>query len=112
MIIKGKLYDYLKWIAQILLPAAGALYFGLAGQLGLPNADTVVGSLAVIGTFLGAILGFSTVQYNKSDEKYDGDFTIERAPDGDTATLSVGLSKGGAELVEKDELKFKLKKPE
>ena len=36
MSMSNKTYDILKWIAMYLLPAAGTLYFALAGIWGLP----------------------------------------------------------------------------
>lgn len=63
--MKNRTYDILKWIAQILLPALGTLYFGLAAIWGLPYADKVVGTVTVADTFLGVCLGISTSQYNK-----------------------------------------------
>lgn len=66
-ILTDKTYDVLKWVALILLPAMGALYFGLAGIWGFPYGEQVVGTITVIDTFLGAILGISTVQYNKKE---------------------------------------------
>lgn len=63
--LTNKTYDILKWIAQIVLPALGALYFGLSSIWGLPFGEEVVGTIAVIDTFLGALLGISTAQYNK-----------------------------------------------
>lgn len=65
MKMSNAVYDCLKWIAQILLPALGALYFGLAGIWGFPFAEEIVGTLAVIDTFLGVILGISSMNYNK-----------------------------------------------
>lgn len=65
-ILTDKTYDVLKWVALILLPAIGALYFGLAGIWSFPYGEQVVGTITVIDTFLGAILGISTVQYNKT----------------------------------------------
>ena len=62
----NKTYDLLKWIAQYFLPAAGALYFGLAGIWGLPYGEQVVGTLVVLDTFLGALLGVSTSSYKKT----------------------------------------------
>ena len=62
----NKTYDLLKWIAQYFLPAAGALYFGLAGIWGLPYGEQVVGTLVVVDTFLGALLGVSTSSYKKT----------------------------------------------
>jgi len=66
-IMTNKTYDVLKWVALILLPAMGALYFGLAGIWNFPYGEQVVGTITVIDTFLGAILGISTVQYNKKE---------------------------------------------
>jgi uncharacterized membrane protein YuzA (DUF378 family) len=64
-ILSDKAYDILKWVALVLLPALGALYFGLAGIWGFPYGEQIVGTITVIDTFLGVILGISTIQYNK-----------------------------------------------
>lgn len=68
--MSDKLYDVLKWIAMYLLPALGTLYFALAGIWGLPYGEQIVGTITAVDTFLGVILGISTVQYKKrSDSK-------------------------------------------
>lgn len=66
-LLSNKQYNILKWVALILLPAMGALYFGLAGIWNFPYGEQIVGTITVIDTFLGAILGISTVQYNKKE---------------------------------------------
>lgn len=58
-------YDRLKFVAQILLPALGTLYFALAGIWGFPYGEQIVGTITAVDTFLGALLGISTYQYNK-----------------------------------------------
>ena len=63
--MSNKVYDTLKWIAMYLLPALGTLYFALAGIWGLPYGEQIVGTITAVDTFLGVILGISTVQYNK-----------------------------------------------
>lgn len=63
--LNNKLYDVLKWIAQIVIPAIAALYFGLANIWELPYGEEIVGTLTVLDAFLGALLGISTVQYKK-----------------------------------------------
>lgn len=68
MTISNKAYDILKWIAQYLLPAAGTLYFAIAGIWGLPYAEQVVGTITAVDTFLGVILGVSAAKYNKAKE--------------------------------------------
>lgn len=64
--LSNKTYDTLKWIAQILLPALGTLYFALAGIWHFPYGEQIVGTITAIDTFLGVVLGISTAQYNKA----------------------------------------------
>ena len=66
-LLSNKQYDILKWVALVLLPALGSLYFGLAGIWGFPYGEQIVGSITVVDTFLGVILGISTVQYNNKE---------------------------------------------
>ena len=63
--MSNKVYDALKFVAQILLPAIATLYFALAQIWGLPYAEEIVGTLTAIDCFLGALLGISTAQYKK-----------------------------------------------
>ena len=65
MRLSNQVYDILKFIAQIVLPALGTLYFALASIWGLPYGEEIVGTLTAIDAFLGALLGVSTAQYNK-----------------------------------------------
>ncbi len=66
--LNNKLYDILKYIAQIVLPAIGTLYFALAQIWKLPLGEEIVGSITAIDTFLGVLLGISSIQYNKEDK--------------------------------------------
>lgn len=61
----NNLYDKLKWTVLIGLPAISALYFGLSQIWGLPYAEQVVGTIAVIAVFGGTVLGISSHNYNK-----------------------------------------------
>lgn len=65
--MSNKIYDILKWIAQIVLPALGTLYFALASIWGFPYGEQIVGTITAIDTFLGAILGVSNHMYKKED---------------------------------------------
>lgn len=69
MKLTNKTYDVMKFVAQILLPAAGTLYFALASIWNLPYAEQVVGTITAVDTFLGAVLGISTANYNKAGGK-------------------------------------------
>lgn len=67
MKLSNKVYDILKWIAMIFIPAVSALYFGLSQIWGFPYGEEIVGTLAVIDTFLGALLGISSSKYWKEN---------------------------------------------
>ena len=64
--LSNKTYDALKWIAMYLLPALGTLYFALAGIWKFPYGEEIVGTITALDTFLGVLLGISTVQYRKN----------------------------------------------
>lgn len=71
MTMSNKVYDVLKYIAQIVLPAFGALYFALAKIWNFPYGTEVVGTIAAIDTFLGALLKLSSDQYHKENQPPD-----------------------------------------
>lgn len=66
MKLNDKIYNILKWVALCVLPAISTLYFALSGIWGFPYGEQIVGTIAAVNTFLGALLGISTVQYSKS----------------------------------------------
>lgn len=66
--MSNKTYDVLKFVAQILLPALGTLYFALASIWNLPYGEQIVGTITAVDAFLGAVLGISTKKYNEGDK--------------------------------------------
>ena len=102
----NKVYDILKFIAQIVLPAAGTLYFALAGIWGFPYGEQVVGTIAAIDAFLGAMLGISSVQYYKDGKDIDGTITIEGDPNGGNIMLSVSDDISIEDVIAKQNMKF------
>ena len=80
--MNNKTYDTLKFIAQIVLPGLGTLYFALAGIWGFPYAEQVVGTITAIDAFLGLLLGLSSNSYYKNGKDTDGTLMID--PSGDT----------------------------
>ena len=68
MILNNKVYDVLKFIAQIVLPAIATLYITVANIWGLPYGEQISGTVMAIDTFLGALLMISTNAYNKQLE--------------------------------------------
>lgn len=65
MKLSNKVYDILKFIAQIVLPAVATFYVTIAGIWGLPLGDEISRTVMAIDTLLGAILMISSHQYNK-----------------------------------------------
>ena len=68
MKMSNKLYDVLKYIAQIVLPALGTLYFALAKIWAFPYGAEIVGTITAVDAFLGALLKISTDQYNQEQQ--------------------------------------------
>lgn len=69
MKMSNKVYDILKYIALIVLPALGTLYFALAKIWGFPYGEEIVGTITAVDAFLGALLKISTDQYNKLENQ-------------------------------------------
>lgn len=65
MKINDKLYDVLKWVAILLLPALSTFIAYVFPLWGIPYGDEIAKTLTALGVFLGAILGLSTIQYKK-----------------------------------------------
>lgn len=72
MIMNNKVYDVLKWVAQLFLPAVGTLYAALAGIWGFPYGEQIMSTILAIDTFLGAILGISNANYKKTISAEEG----------------------------------------
>jgi hypothetical protein len=83
-------YDLIRRIVEIILPGAGALYFGASGIWGeavFPNPDKVVGTIAILVVFLGLVLSLSRKNYTPPEPPANtvGSFVInttdvDRAP--------------------------------
>ena len=97
MTLSNKAYDTLKWIAQILLPGLGTLYFALSYIWGPPYCEQVVGTLSAVTVFIGMLLGLSAA-------KYPGDGTIKMQG----ATYKTKLSIPIDELTEKKSVVLKV----
>lgn len=63
MKLNDNMYDILKYMAQIVLPAVATLYFAISGIWGLPFGEEIVGTITAIDCFLGALLGLSSTKY-------------------------------------------------
>lgn len=68
MKMSNKVYDVLKYIAQIVLPAIATFYFAVASIWGLPYPEQIVGTITAVDTLLGALLMISSMNYKEDNE--------------------------------------------
>lgn len=80
--IPPKLYDFLKYVALVILPAIAALVLGLGVILDWSAATATAGVVTLVDTFLGAILGKSASNFKQQDAPVFGDLIVEQDVDG------------------------------
>jgi hypothetical protein len=73
MHLPDKVYDVLKWLVCIVIPALTTAYVGLSAVWGWPYAEPIAKTSAIICTLLGSILGISTITYNKQIPEGDSE---------------------------------------
>ena len=69
MKLPNKLYDILKWIDLIALPALTTAYVGLSKIWGFPYATEIAETSAVVCVLIGALLGISTAEYRAANAR-------------------------------------------
>ena len=67
--LKNKLYDKLKWVSILFLPALATFYGLVSKTWGLPYGEQIVITINGLGVFIGTIIGISTVNYNKGKDE-------------------------------------------
>lgn len=110
-LLSNKVYDTLKIIALIILPAFGTFYFAIAQIWGLPAADEVVKSIIAFDTFLGVIVKLGDASYNASEARYDGQLVVQPNEDGTGGMVNLELHERNPETIakEQDEVILKVK---
>ena len=98
MKISDRLYDVLKWVVLVVIPALATCYVALSAIWGWPYADEIAKTAAAVCTLLGALLGISTAQYNK-DEKKPPDYDWED----DTDTYDAALVNAAVQAEEQNQ---------
>ena len=69
MIFNNKAYDVLKWIASVCLPALASFVLVLGQIWGWTDLTVPIGAtVAALATFLGALLGISSIKYKQQNE--------------------------------------------
>lgn len=63
MTLNNKVYNVLKWIALIALPALSTLVMSLGDIWAIPHKAEIALTITAVDTFLGVLLGISTASY-------------------------------------------------
>ena len=69
MKMSNSVYDILKFVAQIVLPAVATLWAALGKIWGWPLVTEITATICAVDTFLGALLGISSYQYNQQEKQ-------------------------------------------
>lgn len=65
MKLPDKVYDILKWVALLALPAISVFYATIGPVWNLPNVNEVVTTINACSVLVGALIGISTISHNK-----------------------------------------------
>ena len=66
MKLNDKIYNVLKWVVLICIPAFTSAYVGFDSLFNWGYGDIVAKASAIICTLIGALIGISTAEYNKN----------------------------------------------
>lgn len=67
MRLPDKVYQILKWICLICLPALAVFYFTLSKIWGLPYGAEIPATINAVAVLIGALIGISQISYNKEN---------------------------------------------
>jgi uncharacterized membrane protein YfbV (UPF0208 family) len=70
MKIPNNVYDVLKWIAILFLPALAILVRTVFAIWQIPYGEQISATILAFQVFLGGILGVSSIQYKKEADKW------------------------------------------
>ena len=66
MKLSNKVYDILKWVDLVFIPALITFYGVVGNVLNIPYTDVVLTIMGAFDVFMGSLLGISSAQYNKN----------------------------------------------
>jgi hypothetical protein len=90
--IPPKIYDFLKYVALVILPATAALIIGIGQILGWSPAVVIAGIVTLVDTFLGAILGKSSSNFKAQDPQAIGDLVFGTDQDGNAQVTRIAVN--------------------
>lgn len=103
------IYDKLKWVAQVVLPACALFYIAIAPLWGLPKQEEVSGTIVAGDLLLGTLLGISHLQYKNNDARFDGQITVHPAEEDGGQAVQLEVPDPSV-LLNVDEISVKVKR--
>lgn len=98
-LMNNNLYDSLKFITQIVLPALAVFYIAISPLWSLPKQEEVAGTIMAVDLLLGTLLGLSTRAYNRQQNEldldgggYDGVLDVTQTDEQGEPVYTLGLS--------------------
>lgn len=107
-LLSSAVYDKLKPLVMIILPAISTAYFTLSNIWGWQHEEQIIGTLAVITTILGAILGVASKSYNNSDKKFTGGAIETTTKEDGTTVYTLSLDIDPDDIKKYSDLVFKV----
>lgn len=109
--LSNKLYDTLKTIALVILPALGTFYVALSAIWGLPAAEQVSGTIVAVVTLMGVIIKLGDASYNASEGRFDGNLIVTPNNQGTGGVVNLDLKGQNPEalVADKSEVTLKVK---
>ena len=73
--MSNQAFDVLRLIGELVLPALATLYAALGAIWGWPYIEAIVGTIAAVTAFIGALVNGLRRVYNKKEENNEEDIS-------------------------------------
>ena len=80
--MSNQAFDLLRLIGELILPALATLYAALGAIWGWPYIEAIVGTIAAVTAFIGALVNGLRRVYNKKEENDEEDLLESEQSDG------------------------------
>jgi len=91
-VIPPKLYDFLKFVSLVILPALAGLVLTVGGILHWGPSEVVAGVITAVDTFMGLVLGKSASNYKQADPNAVGDLVFGTDDEGNAELKRISVN--------------------
>jgi len=72
-VLPQKVYEILRWVVIVVIPAAITLYGIIGNTCNIPYTDIVLTIAGAVDVFLGTIFGISKLNYDRQNKEIPND---------------------------------------